>query len=188
MAKAKPNQKIHVDKLQTALDKLEQLEEKPKSELTLRESIYFLRDKLESALKKGYNYQDLSSILEEQGIVVSAATLKQYLTDIGKKSGSRRKNTKSSPKAKQKSSTNFTTNSSKSASSSKDTASSSNLELESTKQAVKLDSSSPTSSLSESSQKTSEKARQLKSNKPTKSRAKVLSNSDDDLSDDFNRY
>ena len=188
MAKAKPNQKIHLDKLQTTLDKLEQLESKPKEELTLRESIYFLRDKLNSTLKKGYSYQDLSSILSEQGILVSAATLKQYLTDIGKKSGSRRKNTKSSPKANQKRLTNNTSNSSKSASSSQDTASSSNKELESTKQAVKLDSSSPTSSLSESSQKTSEKARQLKSNKPTKSRAKVLSNSDDDLSDDFNRY
>ena len=188
MAKAKPNQKIHVERLQTALDKLEQLEEKPKSELTLRESISFLKDKLESALKKGYNYQDLSSILEEQGIVVSAATLKQYLTDIGKKSGSRRKNTKSSPKANQKKAINVTDNSSKAASSSKDTASSSNKELESTKQAVKSDSSSPTSSLSESSQKTSEKARQLKSNKPTKSGAKVLSNSDDDLSEEFNRY
>ena len=41
MVKTKPNQKIHVDKLQTALDKLSQLESKPVVELTLRESIYF---------------------------------------------------------------------------------------------------------------------------------------------------
>ncbi|NJO99169.1 MAG: hypothetical protein HC764_26890 [Pleurocapsa sp. CRU_1_2] len=41
MVKAKPNQKIHVNKLQTALDKLEQLSNKPVEEFTLRESIYF---------------------------------------------------------------------------------------------------------------------------------------------------
>jgi hypothetical protein len=188
MAKAKPNQKIHVDKLQTASTKLEQLEEKPKSELTLRESIYFLKDKLESGLKKGYDYQDLSSILEEQGILVSAATLKQYLTDIGKKSGSRRKNTKSSPKANQKKSTNNTSNSSKSASSSKDTATGSSLELKSTKQAVKLDSSSANKSALDASQKASKKDQQLRSKKSTLAESKVLSGSNDDLSEDFNRY
>lgn len=84
MASAKPNQKIHVDKLQATLEKLEQLEKKRSEELTLRESIYLLRDKLRVALKKGYSYQDLSEILEQQGILVSAATLKQYLTESNK--------------------------------------------------------------------------------------------------------
>ena len=188
MAKAKPNQKIHLDKLQTTLDKLEQLESKPKEELTLRESIYFLRDKLNSTLKKGYSYQDLSSILSEQGILVSAATLKQYLTDIGKKSGYGRKKAKSSSRTSQKTSTNITSTSPESASSSKNAASNSDLELESTKQAVKLDSSSQTKSLLDSSQKASEKDKQLKSKKSTKTKSKVLSDSNDDLSDDFNRY
>ena len=91
MVKTKPNQKIHVDKLQTTLAKLGQLKEKPKSELNLRESIYYLREKLKSALKKGYSYQDLSEILAEQEILISAATLKQYLTEINKKSAARKK-------------------------------------------------------------------------------------------------
>ncbi len=95
MVKTKANQKIHIDKLKTTLDKLGQLKEKPKEELTLRESIYFLRDKLKSALKKGYSYQDLSEILEEQEILVSASTLKQYLIEINKESASRRKRSKS---------------------------------------------------------------------------------------------
>ena len=97
MVKAKPNQKIHVDKLAGALDKLDQLESKPVEELTLRESIYFLRGKLNSALKKGYSYQDLSEILAEQEILVSAATLKLYLTEASKskKSSSRNKKSKS---------------------------------------------------------------------------------------------
>ena len=63
MVRTKPGQKIHVDTLQTTWEKLEQLETKPKSELNLRESILFLKDKLNSALKKGYSYQDLSEIL-----------------------------------------------------------------------------------------------------------------------------
>ena len=84
MATAKPNQKIHVDKLQATREKLEQLEQKQRLELTLRESIYLLRDKLHSALKKGYSYEDLSEILEAQGILISAATLKQYLTESNK--------------------------------------------------------------------------------------------------------
>ena len=97
MVKTKPNQKIHVDKLQTTSEKLGQLKEKPKEELTLRESIYFLRDKLKSALKKGYSYQDLSEILAEQEILISAATLKQYLTKINKQSASRKKRSKVEP-------------------------------------------------------------------------------------------
>ncbi|MGL6342848.1 MAG: hypothetical protein ACRC80_27375 [Waterburya sp.] len=90
--KTKRNQKIHVDTLQTTSYKLGQLETKPKAELTLRESIYFLRDKLKSALRKGYSFQDLSEILANQEILISAATLKQYLTDIQKESSSRQRN------------------------------------------------------------------------------------------------
>ncbi len=59
MANAKPGQKISIEKLQATLVELERLVEKPKEELSLRESIYFLRDKLRNALKKGYSYQDL---------------------------------------------------------------------------------------------------------------------------------
>jgi hypothetical protein len=105
MASAKPNQKIHVDKLQATREKLEQLEKKRSEELTLRESIYLLRDKLRGALKKGYSYQDLSEILEQQGILVSAATLKQYLTESNKEAAkgknrvSRGETKLSSPKA-----------------------------------------------------------------------------------------
>lgn len=95
MASAKPNQKIHLDKLEATLAFLEQLDKKHQEELTLRESIYFLRDKLLSALKKGYSYQDLSELLEEQQILVSAATLKQYLTESSKEAAARKRGAKS---------------------------------------------------------------------------------------------
>lgn len=95
MGSAKPNQKIHVDKLETTLTFLDQLDKKEQEELTLRESIYFLRDKLRSALKKGYSYQDLSELLEQQQILVSAATLKQYLTESSKEANARKRGAKS---------------------------------------------------------------------------------------------
>ncbi len=95
MATTKPNQKIHIDKLKAASGELERLAEKPKEELSLRDSIYFLRDKLRLALKKGYNYQDLSELLEQQEILISAATLKQYLTEIDKEKRSGKRAAKS---------------------------------------------------------------------------------------------
>jgi len=95
MASSKTVQKVHIDKLQATLVKLEQLEQKPKEELSVRESIYFLRDKLQSALKKGYTYQDLSEILAEQEISISAATLKQYLTESNKEVTKSRRSAKS---------------------------------------------------------------------------------------------
>jgi response regulator of citrate/malate metabolism len=95
MARTKSGQKISIDKLQASVAKLEKLEEKPKKELTLRESIYFLRTQLQSALKKGYSYQDLSEILAAQEIQVSPATLKQYLTEIDKEESSKKRGTKS---------------------------------------------------------------------------------------------
>ena len=100
MATAKPGQKISLDKLQSTLVELERLAEKPKEELSLRESIYFLRDKLRNALKKGYSYQDLSDLLEQQDIIISAATLKQYLTEI-EKGATKGKRGAKSVKAKQ---------------------------------------------------------------------------------------
>ncbi len=95
MASSKTVQKVHIDKLQATLVKLEQLKEKPKEELSVRESIYFLRDKLRSAMKKGYSYQDLSEILAAQEILISAATLKQYLTESSKEATKSRRSDKS---------------------------------------------------------------------------------------------
>lgn len=95
MVRTKTGQKIPLEKVQATLSQLEQLEEKAKEELSLRESIYFLREKLQSALKKGYTYQDLSEILAQQEIKISAATLKQYLTEIEKEKRSRQRGGKS---------------------------------------------------------------------------------------------
>ena len=177
MVKTKPGQKINVLKLQTAFDKLEQLETKPKSELNLRESIFFLKDKLNSALKKGYSYQDLSEILSEQEILISAATLKQYLTDMSKKKSSRRKIEKSASGSDLESDPE---------SSAKPDAQTSTNVINSQSELAPSNSQSEINSLEELSSNDSKDSKSIKTKTKTKTKPKVFSGFDDDLSGDFN--
>ena len=195
MATAKPNQKIHVDQLSATLSKLDSLDVKQKSELTLRESIYLLRDKLRAALKKGYYYEDLSEILEGEGILVSAATLKQYLTE-SKKEVTKSKNRASvgktglnSPKATQKnieaSPERITKN--------KDKDSAVESELVEEKQSLNKTDDTETLpdgevNLLESNNQASSPARQQDSKKPVRGKSKKLGSSNIDLSSEFNQY
>lgn len=170
MVRTKPNQKVQIDQLKLLDEQLGNLPEKPKEELTLRESIYFLRDKLKRALKKGYSYQDLSEILSEQKISISAATLKQYLTEIKKKSSSRKRSkagSKQSPKDLNK------------------------IESESVKELEQQKSSNDTDSsklkLSDNSQQES-KQPQPKTRKSVKDKSKDSLGANQDLSSEFNQY
>ena len=197
MVKAKPNQKIHVDKLAGALDKLDQLESKPKEELTLRESIYFLRGKLNSALKKGYNYEDLSEILAEQEIIVSAATLKLYLTEgsKSKKSSARRKKSQSSSStvASSKSSPVLSTNvtDSKEELGTGNSANEINSMKDSTnsERAVNLNSTTGTKSSTANSKKAKAQPKsQSSGSKSSSAKTNVLSGRSDDLESEFNSF
>lgn len=192
MVKTKPGQKINVLKLQTAFDKLEQLSTKPKSELTLRESILFLKDKLTAALKKGYNYQDLSEILSEQDILISAATLKLYLTDLTKKSATHKKRSRS-PNATSSETSTIVNSSQEVLAAAKSVTESNRIkQVEVSKQALNKDKDSALSDHSSSLQTSPETIADSQSldNKPskTKSKSKVLSNFDDDLSSEFNSF
>ena len=205
MVKAKPNQKFHIDKLNTALDKLDRLESKPVEELTLRESIYFLRGKLNSALKKGYTYEDLSEILAEQEILVSAATLKLYLTESSKskKSSSRIKKSKSATNSASISKTSPQSNSKLSASELSTNVTDSKEELgtsyssheintmkdsTNSEQAVNLNSTARTKSSSSASNKAKAKSQSTGNNKSSSTKAKVLSGRSDDLESEFNSF
>ena len=201
MVKTKSNQKIHVDKLKTTKEKLGQLKEKPKSELTLRESIYFLRDQLKSALKKGYSYQDLSEILEEQEILISASTLKNYLMEIKGESASRRKRSKSVKSQKTEVSKISDSGSSLNSSSETKNTTKSKKESEQDLERVEFlndeevepslkDSNTGLSSLNSdlSSNKKESSTPQSRSSKSTKTKTNSLSSSNRDLSDDFNQY
>jgi hypothetical protein len=182
MVRTKPGQKIHVDTLQTALNKLEQLESKPKSELNLRESIFFLKDKLNSALKKGYSYQDLSEVLSEQQILISAATLKQYLTDMSKKNSSSRRKRDQSVST----SSSHSGNQSSSSSNAKLDAQTSTNVTSSQEELAKSHSQSEINSLEGSNSSDSKGSKSIKTKAKTKVNPKVFSGFDDDLSGDFN--
>ena len=58
---------------------LQELPEKPKENLSLREAVGQLRDQIQAALAKGYSYDDLAKMLTEKGIEISATTLKSYV-------------------------------------------------------------------------------------------------------------
>ncbi len=197
MAKTKPNQKIHIDKLQATLTKLEQLEEKRTEELTLRSSIHFLRDKLKSALKKGYSYQDLSEILEQQGILISAATLKQYLTESNKQAAKGKRLASSgqakgtSPKATAQAAVE---GAEESVSESKEESQESLSAVES-KENQKVSTASDTArkqaddvNLSQDSSQAESGESQRRTRKPARGKPKILSSSDTDLSSEFNQY
>ena len=98
MTSTKRNQKIHVDTIDNTIASLKELEPLPQLELTLRESISLMEVHLRSAIKKGYSYQDLSGILAEQNILISAGTLKQYLKELDNGSKPRRRKKSNSRK------------------------------------------------------------------------------------------
>ncbi|MBW4635420.1 MAG: hypothetical protein KME30_27060 [Iphinoe sp. HA4291-MV1] len=186
MATTKPGQKIHIDTLKATLTKLEQLEEKPKEELSLRESIYFLRDKLHSALKKGYSYQDLSALLEQQGILVSAATLKQYLTEIDKEKRSKKRVAKSE-QAKQASTSENIPNSSGTLPETELT-SSLNSSVNSKADLVQSSSAQENHELTDEKKQIDDREQEQETSKPAKQKQRRTTKSNTDMSDEFNQY
>ena len=195
MVRTKTIQKVQIDKLKVIDDKLGDLKEKPKEEFTLRESIYFLRDKLKSALKKGYSYQDLSEILSEQEILISAATLKQYLTEIKKKSSSRKRSRAGQKEKSQSSSSESSLNQSSEYVNTSQKESDKDLnkvepkevkELEQANSPNDTDSSKLKSSLDDSQEESTKTQRRTR--KSVKAKPKEFSGSNQDLSSEFNQY
>ena len=205
MAKTKRNQRIHIDTVDNTIASLQNLSAKPQLELTLRESISLMEVHLRSAIKKGYSYQDLSEILAEQEILVSAATLKLYLSEgsKNKKSSTRKRKSKSAtnstsiskPSSKSNSnelvasklSTNITDSKKELGTSNSNSEINSMLEENDLKQAVKSNSTIQTKSSSSAGNKAKAVSRS-NSNKSNASQAKILSGSNDDLSSQFNNF
>jgi hypothetical protein len=78
---------------------LQELPEKPKEDLSLREAVSDLRTFIQAALAKGYTYDELATILSAKGIEISPSTLKNYVPS-GKRQASREKQTVPKIKAK----------------------------------------------------------------------------------------
>lgn len=81
---------VNRELLETAGSFLETLPEKPKEEMSLREAMKHLREPIQAALAKGYNYPDLAEVLAQQGIRISATTLKNYVP-TGKRQAAKEK-------------------------------------------------------------------------------------------------
>lgn len=69
---------------------LQDLPEKQKEDLSLKEAVNKLREPIQEALAKGYSYPDLAKMLSEKGIKISALTLKNYAPS-GRKQGTKAK-------------------------------------------------------------------------------------------------
>lgn len=67
------------DAIDQASDALQELPEKTKEKLSLREAVDVLRDHITAALDKGYSYDDIAVMLAKQGVTIAPSSLKHYL-------------------------------------------------------------------------------------------------------------
>lgn len=61
-----------------AISFLQDLPEKPKEDLSLKEAVEQMHEPIKAALAKGYSYDDIAKMLSDKGIKISALTLKNY--------------------------------------------------------------------------------------------------------------
>lgn len=59
---------------------LGKLPEKPKHDVSLREAIQLMQEDIRSALDKGYNHEEVASLMTEHGVEINGPSLKYYLT------------------------------------------------------------------------------------------------------------
>lgn len=62
-----------------AAEALENLPEKTKEKLSLREAVDALREQITAVLDKGYSYEDIAAMLEQKGVSIAPSSLKHYL-------------------------------------------------------------------------------------------------------------
>jgi hypothetical protein len=73
---------------------------KEPSDYPLRESIELLLPVIENLQKKGYSVEEISKIYTQNGLSISATTLRQYLNDFNKKSRTDKQKTSKPSKSK----------------------------------------------------------------------------------------
>lgn len=66
--------------LEQAASALRALPEKPKEVWSLREAVISLQSSILDALNKGYGYEEVAKMLTNQGVEISASSLKSYLS------------------------------------------------------------------------------------------------------------
>ncbi|MCU0570823.1 MAG: hypothetical protein MUF49_30170 [Oculatellaceae cyanobacterium Prado106] len=68
-----------------ATSALQGLPEKPKENWSLREAVTVLQDSITNALNKGYTYAEVSQMLSQKGVQISASSLRSYLASAKQK-------------------------------------------------------------------------------------------------------
>jgi hypothetical protein len=61
------------------------LPEKPKEGIPLREALEQMQDVIVEALAKGYNHEDVASLLTQEGVTINAPSLKYHLSTLKRK-------------------------------------------------------------------------------------------------------
>lgn len=88
--------------LEKATLALQALPEKPKENLSLRETIFELQGIIRAALDKGYTYEDIAALLNNQGVSIAPSSLRYYINQTSRsiKSTTRAKGTPRTPRIK----------------------------------------------------------------------------------------
>jgi hypothetical protein len=73
-----------IDQASTAL---QDLPDKPKEIWSLREAVSVLQESITDALSKGYSYEEVSRMLTQKGVEISASSLKSYLSAARRQKG-----------------------------------------------------------------------------------------------------
>ncbi|WP_416672423.1 hypothetical protein [Egbenema bharatensis] len=80
--------------IETTRSTLNELETKPKENLSLREAIGELHESITDALNRGYSYEEVVEILATQGVTITVASLKRYLAAARKEVSDKPKRTR----------------------------------------------------------------------------------------------
>jgi hypothetical protein len=86
----------------TALDQvgslLQDLPEKSQDQISLRDAVAQLQDRIKDALGKGYSYEDVANLLAQQEIAISPSTLRNYVLTNGSRTTQKQAPTKTRAK------------------------------------------------------------------------------------------
>ena len=78
--------RIAAEKLESALNRLDALDVKKQSEYSLRESIKQILPSIQSVIEKGYSFDEVANLLQQDEINISGTTLRQYVREFSKDS------------------------------------------------------------------------------------------------------
>jgi hypothetical protein len=78
--RAASSKKISQENIQDVVSSLQNLPAREMDVPSLREAVALLQDPINTALDRGYSYEEVTEVLQNQGIKVSVSSLKRYLS------------------------------------------------------------------------------------------------------------